>query len=266
VHGRYSHLGALDWSESDFYAAFGRSVDQFIIDTLESRLKFIRKLSAKKHGLSDSEISILEKEGALSPNPDRVSPKNYQIVRSLDDPKARWVDGTPENTFYIYSLSLLFPGARFIHLLRDPNEVALSLMHFSRAGGAGIDYNESKAYSEWLRYVNYAVKGERALGKEKVLRVHYSELIKYPEKTLKDCLDFLGEDFLSNCLLPLQERINSSKVTKGNYSHNLKARQSKKANEYYNAILIRPPGTPDENALEELKRSFQAYAAHINEK
>lgn len=264
VHGRYSHLGALDWEEPDFYAAFGRAVDQFIVDTRESRLRFIRKLSARNKGLSEAQIEELEQRGELSPDPVLVSAKNYQVVRSPEDPKARWVDGTPENAFYMYSLSLLFPKARFIHLLRDPNEVAQSLMRFSQAGGAGVDRDEAEAYAQWHRAVEYAVKGERALGGEKVLRIGYADLVQAPEATLRSCLTFLGESFSPDCLLPLQEKVNSSKVNQPDSPFKAGTKEGKAANEFYRAIFGTPPGNPEAKILDELKWHYENYAAQIN--
>jgi hypothetical protein len=264
VHGRYSHLSALDWNERDFYAAFGRVVDQLIIDTREPRLRFIRRLARQRQGLSAAQIDDMENKGQLSPDPELVTAKNYQVVRSSSDPKRRWVDGTPENTFYIYSLSLLFPNARFVHMLRDPNEVAQSLMHFSQAGGAGADHDEAKAYSQWLRSVEYAVKGERALGQEKVLRIDYAELVRSPEATLRSCLEFLGESFTPDCLLPLQEKINSSKVTQQDLLFKPITREGKEANDFYNAIFENPPGNPEAGALDELTLHYENYAAHVN--
>ncbi|MCK9231095.1 MAG: sulfotransferase [Syntrophales bacterium] len=264
VHGRFSHLGALDWDEADFYASFGRSVDQFVIDTIDARLRFIRKLSAKKKGLSESDIENLEKEGKLSPDPDLVTPKNYQVVRSVSDPKRRWVDGTPENVFYMYSLSLLFPGARFIHLLRDPNEVARSLMKFSQAGSAGENHDEAKAYEHWLKHVEYAIKGEKALGWDKVLRIDYIDFINSSESTLRSCFGFLGEEFNPDCLLPLKEKINSSKIDEPLASFKPKSRESKRANDYYQSILNQSPGDPDQVELQGLQQHFENYAADIN--
>jgi Sulfotransferase family len=261
--GRYSHLGALDWSEQDFYAAFGCAVDQFIIDTREPRLRFIRKMSAKKQGLSDAQIADLEKVDASTPNPAFVSAKNYQVMRSANDPKGRWVDGTPENTYHMFGLSLLFPEARFLHLLRNPNEVAQSLMCFSQAGIAGTDRSEAEAYSQWYRAVKFAVKGERALGKEKVLRIRYAELIQSPESTLRSCLEFIGEDFCPDCLLPMKEIINSSKVVKTDLLFEPRTRKGKAANKFYRSILDVQPGIPDIQELNDLSQHYENYAVQI---
>src|SRR6266705_3375833 len=54
----------------------------------------------------------------------------FPISRSQDEPKSRWVDGTPEYSFYICGLCKLFPQARFVHLVRDVIDVVRSLLNF----------------------------------------------------------------------------------------------------------------------------------------
>lgn len=256
-NGRFSHLGALDWKEQEFYAEFGHAVDHFIVNTREPRLRFIRKLTAKRKGLSDIQIEELERRGELSPDPDLVSGKNYGIVRSTDDPKSRWVDGTPENTLYMYSLSMLFSEAKFIHIIRNPNDVVRSLMNFSKAGGVGTDYKEADAYVQWQRYVEPAVKGERALGKNRVLRISYENLVNEPEVTLRNCFKFLGEKFSSDSLLPLREKINSSHVESAKSKKLMPTtHEGKVANKLYCKILRDEPSKPDEKALKELAVQF----------
>ncbi|MDC1287777.1 sulfotransferase [Gammaproteobacteria bacterium] len=265
IHGRFSHLGALDWNEQDFYAEFGRNVDRFIVSTREPRQRFIRKLTAKKRGLTNGQVDELERKGSLSPDPALVSAKNYQVARSPIDPKGRWVDGGPENTYYMYSLSMLFPGAKFIHLLRDPNDVARSFMEFSNAGDAGVDLSEGDAYVQWRNYVEFAVKGERALGSERVLQIHYDDLVNNSEGTLRECFQFLGEEFAIDVLKPLQEKINSSKTEASQATKmNPTTLEGEEANKFYQSILGTLPSTPDMEALEELAEHFQNYADEIN--
>ena len=40
---------------------------------------------------------------------------------------ARWVDGNYTHSFNVYALHQLFPGARFIHVLREVNEAVAAL-------------------------------------------------------------------------------------------------------------------------------------------
>lgn len=133
---------------------------------------------------------------------------NIRLKVSEQDPKRRWVDGTPENSHYALSLLRLFPKAKFIHILRNPKQVATSLMHFSAAGGQ--DYEEDVAYRRWAKMVRACALAEEALGPNRVLRIRHEDIVAHPQITLQHCLAFVGEDFHPDCLLPLEEKINSS--------------------------------------------------------
>ena len=87
-----------------------------------------------------------------------------------------------------------------------------SLIHFDRIGDAGWD--PIKAAEKWAYNVGRAYQMEQALGESRVRRITYDGLIADPETTLKGVLEFAGEPWDPNCVLPLQERINSSKIQK----------------------------------------------------
>lgn len=264
VNGKFSHLGALDWSDEDFFAAYGRAIDGLVASTREPRLRFIRKEAARKGGLPEARIEELERAGQLSPDPSLVSARNYQVVRAPTEPKVRWVDGTPENTGYMYSLSLLFPGARFIHLLRDPVAVARSLMSFSRAGSAGKDHGEEEAFGAWLRLTEFAELGERALGADRVLRVDFEDLTRSPEATLRRCLRFVGEEFAPECLLPMNERINSSGARAGVPEPSAAGPAARRAIALHDRLRSTPPGSPQAEAREALRRHVLEFARSVN--
>lgn len=206
--GKYTHLGALDWSANDFYAAYGEAIDRLVIQTRPARRNFILKEIATRSGKSVSELEeILDKGGAGS--------INFAIERSKNDPKKRWVDGTPRNTFYTFCLAQMFPNAKFIHLLRAPHDVVLSLSNFSQAGSGGTDFDLARANQTWKQHVTQSVLTEDALGPDRVIRIEFSDLIRNSEETLAQLCAFLGEEFELECLLPLKEKINSSKVKAG---------------------------------------------------
>jgi len=139
----------------------------------------------------------------------------FEISRSSDEPKSRWVDGTPENVFYICGLRKFFPEARFVHLVRDVTDVVRSLLNFFPDGRNRWVANEQAAYEHWLRRVNCCVEAEQAYGPEFVYRMRYSEIVERPEFGMRSLLDFLGEPYSAQCLEPLIQRINSSNVPVG---------------------------------------------------
>jgi hypothetical protein len=176
-----SQLASMGIDMRDFYDQFGSAVNDMILS----------------HGSYDSEFRR---------NVDERSP--FQRYRQATDPKARWVDGTPEYSLAVYDLLQLFSKALFIHILRDVHQVANSLMHFDRAGGS-VRAPE-QAYEEWYGFVRACVDAERAFGSKTVLRVRHADLLAQPESVVWRCLDFLGEPFSTHCIEPLEHVINSS--------------------------------------------------------
>lgn len=212
ANSHYSHLSAVGIGKNDFYKSFGLLLNDFLENTKEQ--------------LITKSLSM----------PETYFNKNYSHRRSIADKKQRWVDGTPENSHYVYGLNKMFPNAKFIHIIRNPENVARSLMHFSTAGAR--DYEEDEAYVTWLRLTQDCILAEKALGTDKVLRINFENFINKPEETLTKCLEFAGEPFESNCLLPLGTKINSSTYSKIASSDSSSFSKSKhEALSFYSALL-----------------------------
>jgi hypothetical protein len=191
ARGEHSQLSALGIRRDDFMAHFGRSINDLI---LSHRRQF--EINLRSTALRDSS-QVHE---------------GFQIARSQSDSKSRWVDGTPEYSLYICGLRKLFPGALFIHIVRDVDSVVRSLLNFDSLGEGSLVTNEQQAYEYWLRTVNACLEAERAYGPQIVHRLQYSDLVNNPESALRSVLKFLGERYVPACLEPLQLRINSSNV------------------------------------------------------
>lgn len=189
ARGERSQLSAMGVTRDALMATFGGAIDQLI----------------REHRERFQELAL---EAALSAG--HQMGDTLLVSRSPDDPKSRWVDGTPENSYYIYELALLFPEARFIHLVRDPRSVARSLVHFHTIGGAS--YTADAAYREWLRNVRECQLAERALGSKLVRRVRYDDLVAHRKETVEGILEFVGEPYSQHCVAALSTRINSSVI------------------------------------------------------
>jgi hypothetical protein len=176
TRGDRTILSAMDISREEFFANFGRSINDLIL----------------------SHRSDLERK--------------RKMTRPPTEPKMRWVDGTPEYSLHIYALRRLFPEAVFIHVLRDVRDVVRSMLNFHRVAGTQLVQNEEQAYKYWLRMVNACVEAERAYGSKVVRRLSYTALIDDPEGAIRSLLDFVGESYCARCLGPLSRRINSSNV------------------------------------------------------
>jgi hypothetical protein len=190
ARGSYSILSAMDIHDDEFFAAFGRSINELVVGHRR-----------------DLEISRQSND-----SPSKVNLRWLEATSMTSGPKARWVDGTPEYSLHVCGLRKLFPQARFVHVFRDVDAVIRSMVNFHRTTGIQLVANEEEAYKYWLRTVTACLKAEKAYGPNVVRRLPYTSLVENPKSALRSLLDFLGEPYSAKCLEPLSERINSSNV------------------------------------------------------
>jgi sulfotransferase family protein len=120
---------------------------------------------------------------------------------------ARWVDACYTHIFAVASLHLLFPGARFIHIVRPVDEVVAVLTDPeapARYKSRHVPFTPLDACEHWLDAVGAGLDAERALGSEIVRRVARADLIAAPEAALRRCLTFVEEPFDPACLRPFR--------------------------------------------------------------
>ena len=185
--GDYSLLSSMDVNKAEFFAVFGKTINDLIL----------------RH---DVDLEKKRWRQAAGPTtPDDHFDTEFRV-------KKRWVDGTPEYSFYICGLRKLFPEALFIHIFRDVTSVVRSMLHFHQVSGGSLVANEREAYSYWLSTVSNCLLAERAYGAGVVFRLRYSDLIDTPEAALRAVFGFLDEHYAPECLAPLAQRINSSHV------------------------------------------------------
>jgi len=104
--------------------------------------------------------------------------------------KVRWGDKTPDYVRSIPLLAYLFPTARFIHLVRDGRDVALSLKQQSWGSP-----NLHEAGRWWQTSVLAGIQHGRHLGPSRYFRLHFESLLDSPESTLRELLQWMGEDY-----------------------------------------------------------------------
>jgi len=183
----YSLLSSMDVKKAEFFALFGKSMNDLI---LQHRVDLER--NRWRHAA-----------GPTAPS---------DLLAATYNAKTRWVDATPEYSLHICGLRKLFPEALFIHIFRGVTSVVRSMLHFHHVSGQSLVANVQEAYSYWLRTVSNCLLAERAYGPNVVFRIRHSDLVDAPEGTLRSILSFLSEPFAPECLQPLAQRINSSNV------------------------------------------------------
>jgi hypothetical protein len=94
--------------------------------------------------------------------------------------KTRYGDKTPTYVFHLPMLAGAFPEARFVHVVRDGRDVALSLIDAS----FGPD-NMREAAAYWRRHVEAGRAAGRMLG-DRYLEIRYEELVTEPGSVLRE--------------------------------------------------------------------------------
>ena len=104
--------------------------------------------------------------------------------------KSRYGDKTPAYVLRVPLLAELFPESRFIHLIRDGRDVAVSFSHV-RFGPHNV--GETAIY--WKRRVLQGRKDGQALGEHRYREVRYEDLVREPEAVLTDLCAFADLEF-----------------------------------------------------------------------
>lgn len=246
--GEYSQLSALGVEREDFFTRFGEMVNDLILG----------------HRREAQRLAWARAAAASSPSQGEEA---FKIDRSVSDPKTRWVDGTPEYSFYISAIRKLFPGALFIYLVRDVNSVVRSMLTFSPADGPRLAETEQRAYVYWLRTSKACFQAEQAYGSQVVRRLRHSDLIDHPKASLQSLLEFLNEPYEAACLEPLQSRINSSNVASDFDPSDPKTdqRMVDEARQLNSQLLTGPARfEPSVEKTAEVEKAFERRVVHIS--
>lgn len=117
----------------------------------------------------------------------KIAQKNPNVTHILDK--------NPSYTFQIELIHRFLPNAKFIHLIRDGRDTAVSMIAARKKIGYGPD-NIIKASETWLSYVRAAQKAKKFQGQ--YLEVRYEDLLNCGEETLISVFNF--------CCLPITDK------------------------------------------------------------
>src|SRR5438132_9319745 len=114
ARGNRSVLSAMDIEREEFFARFGQSINDLI-------LNHRKDLERKRSGYAARAV----------PN---AVPEASMTVQPGVNRKARWVDGTAEYSLHICGLRKLLPGALFPRSVRHRCAVVLLIFNFDAPG------------------------------------------------------------------------------------------------------------------------------------
>jgi hypothetical protein len=144
------------------------------------------------------------------------------LLAAAGDGGRRFAEKNPENCFIIPFLSRTFPDARFLHIVRDGRDVAVSHAEkpwlAARSAGSGrrgrggqawgpwarwwveperaVEFEEAADLTRtawsWRRFTEAALEHLSTLPPERVLTVRYEELVRDPASAGEELASFMG--------------------------------------------------------------------------
>ncbi len=139
----------------------------------------------------------------------------YKQLQILGCGEKRWLLKTPIHIQSIDSILQVFPDAKFIHLHRDLNEVLGSIcslaaayrcMTSHRVNGREIGSEVRKFLTRDLAKAKAVLDGNR----DKVLDLHYRDIVDQPIGTARKVFDFVGSPYDEGVEQSLRNEMNVS--------------------------------------------------------
>lgn len=139
----------------------------------------------------------MQREGIVLPRETLASlagePSSWEVIfgfilrfytRACKPAAIIWGDKSPSYRMHLPLLKQIFPAAKFLHMIRDPRDYALSVR---RAWGKSA----LRAADQWQEQVQYAAAAGKAMGAD-YLEIRYEALLEQPGAVLQNVFAFLG--------------------------------------------------------------------------
>jgi hypothetical protein len=135
-------------------------------------------------------------------------------------------DKTPRNLEDMEKLSTLFPGARFVHIIRDGRDVAVSLWHFNLRTNIGATIqqwgtfdNFCKEFAEiWSKRVSNGRQRGQSLSGGRYFELRYEDLLQDPDTVLPELFNFLDLTHDTNTVTSCIEACSFEQLSGGRHS------------------------------------------------
>ena len=116
------------------------------------------------------------------------------VAYAAREGKGRWGDKTPAYIGHVDRLAEIWPDARFVHLIRDGRDVALSVMN--------VPFGPNNAWAAARSWASVIRQGHKAAARYpgRLLEVRYEDLVSKPAETVALLCDFLGLDYYDDML------------------------------------------------------------------
>ncbi len=141
------------------------------------------------------ELDSRELEEGWKQIPDRSYSAACRAVFTLmmrNRSKSRWGDKTPQHVQYMLVLTKLFPDAKFIHIIRDGRDTALSLVQMRKTAQPWGPRFIALAGYYWAWLVLSGLIAQALLGANQCIEVRFEDLVLQPEEELKRLCSWAG--------------------------------------------------------------------------
>ncbi|MEA2374632.1 MAG: hypothetical protein QOD53_1095 [Thermoleophilaceae bacterium] len=131
-----------------------------------------------------------------------------QLIADVRELTARWlgrglmpehrffVEKTPAHTRQIQLIAEVFPEARFVHVLRDGRDVAVSVRAARGSWGSRAAWKPGRTHFQsarwWRQHVEAARRAGAALGADRFLEVRYEDVKARPHESYRRLYAFCG--------------------------------------------------------------------------
>jgi hypothetical protein len=135
---------------------------------------------------------LLERMRAHDPLTPGDAVRSFYLAYAASQGKPRWGDKTPEYVEFMRPIAAAVGEARFVHVIRDGRDVALSRIRW-RQKRSGKTPPVRRMARRWKEAITVA--REQARKVDHYVEVRYEDLVAEPEPTLRRICDFVEIDY-----------------------------------------------------------------------
>lgn len=158
--------------------------------TPEYNKNYLKSALFKQHRDEDG-ITNFDWHYSLATQPTREGLMSWYgnaYLRQRGNPDGRWFEKTPQHVYSLLLLSEAYPEAKFVHLVRNPLNVAVSIMK----GDVMPALELRGAINYWLESA-MILSQYRKLAPQRLLEIRYEDLVRDPDAEVTAILNFVGE-------------------------------------------------------------------------
>ena len=159
---------------------------QNIISTWESEKTKIKKNKETRNTFNRGGLPLIFSEDEFTELLHSFCLPVYKKILAKKPGASIVLDKDPFNSFMINTISRIFPGAKFINIIRDGRDVACSRM----AAKKSMQFGEGNVIDAAKTWVQFVFGVGSLISKKDIIEVSYEELVKDTEKTLDKVFDF----------------------------------------------------------------------------